>query len=245
MCLIGLKLGSQQLLIAANRDEFHDRPAQPAHWWPDRALYAGRDERAGGTWLGVTAAGRFATVTNVREMQRSAGSRSRGDLALAFLQSAETAADFCQALAANGDDYGGFNLLAYDGQALWWCSNRSDRALQVTPGVHALSNHRLDSPWPKVQWLTRQLAGLSDDAPLDDIVHLLRNADTPPGELPDTGVGEALEQVLAPAFIIGQTYGTRCSTALRIHPAGFEMLELSYDPDGQVVARRNESSHSS
>lgn len=226
------------LSVAANRDEFHHRPAEAARWRGD--LLCGLDLEAGGTWLGVTRQGRFAAVTNFREpiADRTAGNRSRGMLPLGFLESQLPAADYLATLAPEQQEYGAFNLLVYDGASLWYMSNRGADPQPVTPGVHALSNGLLDTDWPK----TRRGAALMADAlgaedPRQSLLDLLTDDALPDDdELPDTGVGLELERLVAPIFIRSATYGTRASTAVQLGRTGLFLAEQRWGPSGQASA---------
>ena len=154
MCLILVAFKTVEdypLLIAANRDEFHARPAQKADWWPDDAdLLGGRDLQAGGTWLGVHRSGKFAAVTNYRDADASKrGRRSRGHLVSEFLQGKLSPSAYIQTL--QGDDFSGFNLLVSDGETLAYLSNRGANSGELAPGLYALSNATLDTPWEKVE----------------------------------------------------------------------------------------------
>ncbi len=244
MCLIGISLqrsaaGEPRVLIAANRDEFHQREAQPAQWWEDEpAIYAGRDLSAGGTWLGVSRSGRFAAVTNVRIPGAARGSRSRGELPVAFLTGEVSAEAFSAAMIKDGDHYGPYNLLVWDGTALWWSSNRQPGAgpqlSAVDDGVHGLSNAGLDTPWPKVRAISSVLER-TDEA--DRLISALADREVPTGELPDTGVGRALEERLAPMFICSPEYGTRCSTVVHLSAGETRVTEVSYDAAGRETGR--------
>jgi uncharacterized protein with NRDE domain len=231
MCLIAIAFRAHpdfHLVVAANRDEWRARPAAPAAWWGEHPdLLAGRDLEAGGTWLGVTRAGRFAAVTNFRDpSERSGSARSRGDLVTSFLLGRAAPHDFVRELASRASDYRGFNLLVGDGERLVCFESRGGMAREVEPGVHALSNHLLDEPWPKVR---RARAAMSaavatgDDGLLFEM--LSDAAPAPDDELPDTGVGLAWERRLAPPLITGVDYGTRVSTVLRLTPSGVVRFE--------------------
>ncbi|HHJ4328633.1 TPA: NRDE family protein, partial [Klebsiella pneumoniae] len=139
------------LLLIANRDEFHARPARPLAEWADApGLFAGRDLSAGGSWLGVNAAGRFAALTNIRNLNAAAGRRSRGELVVNFLRGSLGPQDYLQRLRPQCADYGGFNLLLGDRRQLFHFNAEEGRVLAVPPGVHGLSNAGLNSPWPKL-----------------------------------------------------------------------------------------------
>lgn len=211
------------LILAGNRDEFYARPTEAARW--RGSVFCGLDLRAGGTWLGVTRSGRFAAVTNFREpiQEPGAGARSRGELPWNFLHDDEiTPEDYIQAIATQQSDYGPFNLLAGDRNSLWYVSNRGAAPQAVEPGVHGLSNGLLDTPWPKVargkQLLTH---AIEQGASETDLLALLTDRHQPgDDELPQTGVPNALEKLVAPIFIESAQYGTRCSTLLWLPKTG-------------------------
>ena len=231
MCLILMATGileSFPFVMAANRDEFYARPAAPARWWPDHpGLLAGRDLQAGGTWLGVTRDGRVAAVTNVREpaVPAPASARSRGNLVLDALD--DHAASGGSGLGLDNvvgtiDRYAGLNLIVGSmfGK-LWYCSNRATNQLEpVADGWHGLSNHLLDTPWPKVQRGINLMQAAVGDAgePLDlseRLLDVLRDRElAADGDLPVTGVGIELERQLGSMFIAMEGYGTRCSTVV-------------------------------
>jgi uncharacterized protein with NRDE domain len=219
------------LVVAANRDEFFARPAAPAIWWPDAPdVFAGRDLEAGGTWLGLTRSGRFAGLTNFRDPQRNrAGTPSRGALVAGFLGNTESTAEALARLQREGPRYNAFNLFVSDGDTLGIYESESGAARLLEPGVHALSNHLLDTPWPKARAgkarLFRALQALPDDTPL---VELLRDdRPAPDAELPRTGVSLAWERMLSSAFIRAPGYGTRCSTVIRRDRHGWTHIQES------------------
>ena len=227
MCLIALAWRAHPrypLVLVANRDEFLDRPAAPAHWWSEPPqLLAGRDLEAGGTWLAVGATARFAAVTNYREGQPVAGDRSRGELPVRFVAGDATPEDFVAGLAAQGRRYGGFNLLAGDADSLAWCSNRKAGHQTLPPGIHTLSNHLLNTPWPKSELARLKLQKLlhEDDFDVEALLAILGDrAPFDDHSLPVTGVGLEKERVLSPPFIVSDGYGTRCTTVLRVDLAG-------------------------
>lgn len=211
------------LILAGNRDEFYARPTEAARWRDD--IFCGLDLRAGGTWLGVTRSGRFAAVTNFREplQEPAPGIRSRGDLPLGFLQDANISAEaYCREIERTQNNYGPFNLLVGDRHQLWYLSNRGAAPQPVAPGLHGLSNGLLDTPWPKVARGKQLLAhAIGQGASEADLLALLTDRHQPDAsELPQTGVPDALEKLVAPIFIESAQYGTRCSTLLWLPPSG-------------------------
>ena len=226
------------LVVAANRDEFYARPTAPARFWTDHPeLLAGRDLESGGSWLGVTRDGRFAAVTNYREPGKArTDAPSRGHLVTDFLLGADSPAAYLHRVSARGAEYNGFNLLAGNVSLLGWYSNRADGVKTLTPGVYALSNHLLDTRWPKVERGKSGFESLLDGEILEESLMLDLLADRAVAveeELPDTGVGREWERVLSPIFISSDNYGTRSSTIITIDKEGrARFIERSYGPDG-------------
>jgi uncharacterized protein with NRDE domain len=240
MCLIALAWRAHPdfpLVVAANRDEWRDRPAAPAHWWDDHpAILAGRDLQAGGTWMGVTRARRFAAVTNFRDpSDRRSTALSRGTLVTEFLRGEDTPEAWLARLAASASLYNGFNLLVGDAGSLCYFGSREGEVRAVEPGVHALSNHLLDEPWPKVQ---RARAGMREALGDDGALFALLSDATPAPDdaLPETGVGLARERQLSPILITGADYGTRASTVLRLGAAAARLEERTRDATGTVTS---------
>ena len=225
------------LVVAANRDEFHARPTAVANFWADAPeVIAGRDLEAGGTWLGITRGGRFAAVTNVREPGAAKGLHSRGRLTQAFLEGRQSAADHVGRIEMG--DYSGFNLLVGDGQSLWYCSNRGTKPLELAPGVYGLSNHLLDSPWPKLltarQRFSQALTHLPDREPLFGI--LADDEIVPDSELPDTGIPLDWERRLSAIFVRAEGYGTRASTVVvQAADGSINFEERSFGPGGAAT----------
>lgn len=205
------------IVVAANRDEFFSRPTVPATAWPEAGIIAGRDLKEGGTWMGITRSGRFAALTNYRDPARQReGLKSRGHLVADYLKSDQPPIDWLRARAADGAGYNGFNLIVADGRDLAWASNVSGDCEALKPGVYGLSNHLLDTPWPKLiaarSALAESLNALPDERPLFD---LLRDDTLHPDEaLPRTGVSLEWERLLSSAFVKAPGYGTRSSTVL-------------------------------
>ena len=223
MCLIlisYLNHPDYPLIVASNRDEFYSRPSLPTAYWSDTpGILAGRDLEHGGTWLGVTREGRFAALTNYRDpaINRS-DALSRGQLVAEYLKGNLAPADYLEVMRLNARRYNGFNLLVGDMASLWHFSNITDVATPLSPGVHGVSNHLLDTPWPKVERGTKRLQQALV-APWDeDVLFTLLRDDWRPAdsELPDTGVGLERERVLSPMFIATAGYGTRAMSVLII-----------------------------
>lgn len=236
-------------MIAANRDEFYARPTAAAGPWPDAPqVIGGRDLRAGGSWLGVTRTGRWAAVTNFREPgEYRTEAPSRGDLVGDYLKGDLTPAAYLAGLAPRAQEFNGFNLLVGDRENVRWFSNRGGghplhgRALE--PGVYGLSNHLLDTPWPKVEAGRADLErALETGADPDTILEgLLDRTLADEASLPDTGVPAELERVLSSRFISGTEYGTRCSTVIRIDRDGqAQLLERSFTPPDIVSVSRHD-----
>ena len=229
-------------LVAANRDEFHARPTARAAWWPDHPeILAGRDLQAGGTWLGITRTGRFAALTNYRDPeQRRVDAPSRGALVTAMLESGASVAEGLAYLREVGAHYNGFNLIFSDGERLGIYESVLGSGRELGPGIYGLSNHLLDTPWPKVQnaktRLEAALLGLADTAPLLDLLRDDRPASD--AELPRTGVSLEWERLLSSAFVRAPDYGTRCSTIIRIDAQGRTYFEeWSWNSVGADIGR--------
>lgn len=209
MCLIVFawqKLPGHPLVVAANRDEFHGRPASPAAFWADRpSILAGRDLEAKGTWMGVSRNGRFAAVTNYRGATEPRAAESRGALVTRFLEGNESPGEYLQGIKAS--QYSGFNLLVADGEAFWSMSNRDGPPRRLEPGVYGLGNTLLEA------------------AEVEE-----------PKKRFSAALGAAIEPlfgVLAPSKIVNARYGTRCSTVLIRQGGRIRYAERSFSPDGE------------
>lgn len=242
MCLVLIALNSHPdyaLIVAANRDEFYDRPTAPAGFWEDvPAVLAGRDLKAGGTWLGIDRRGRFAAVTNYRQGRREAAApRSRGHLVSDFLTMDIGAPQAIERARADARLYNGFNLIAGDVCELLYFSNREGRARTLGSGVYGLSNHLLDTPWPKVTSTRSALGALLSGDPselTDGLFALLSDRSRPADEeLPRTGIGLEWERLLSSAFVVSSRYGTRSSTVVLVgRDGGIVFVERSFGPAG-------------
>jgi uncharacterized protein with NRDE domain len=242
MCLILIALDSHpdySLVVAANRDEFYDRPSAAAAFWSDHPdVLGGRDLKAGGTWLGVDRSGRFAAVTNYRQGEREAAApRSRGHLVSDYLTTAVEARAYLERVERDAPLYNGFNLILGDARELFYYSNREGSRRRLGPGIYGLSNHLLDTPWPKVTSGKNALSTLlgSGSELVPDLLRLLSDRSQPADHsLPETGVGLAWERLLSAAFISSSGYGTRSSTVLLVRRDGHVVLvERSFGPEGR------------
>ncbi len=243
MCLLAFayqKETETPLVVASNRDEFYQRPTLPMHWWHDKPILAGRDEQAGGTWLGLSKTGRFAAVTNFRDLNKqkafSIELLSRGDLVVEFLMASTTASEWGAHIQNRSLKYGPFSLLLYDGEELVYCNNQGDPCRKLTPGFYALSNHQLDSPWPKVNYARTQLTELFKSVvpsmeTLPVLVNCLGLKTTYADRvLPDTGIPIEWERRLSSPFITAPEYGTRASTGVIFSKSGaIDIAEQSFD----------------
>ncbi|CRL49990.1 MULTISPECIES: NRDE family protein [Pseudomonas] len=226
---------AQPLIVAANRDEFYARPSLPLAQWPEAPnVYAGRDQEAGGTWLGIGANGRFAALTNIRDPHQPPSRKSRGELVAGFLLGDRSIDDYLSDVVRRYIEYAGFNLLIGNTNELWHFNARESEAVMLPPGVYGLSNAGLDTPWPKLLKARAALEEVLADPQPQALLALLGDAQTAPfTELPDTGVGLATETLLSSVFIASQSYGTRASTALIVQADGTRhMVERSFGPYG-------------
>jgi uncharacterized protein with NRDE domain len=199
------------LVVAASRDEFHARPAARAAFWDDHPqILAGRDLEAKGTWMGVSRSGRFAAVTNYRGGREASAIESRGFLVSRFLDGAPPAGRYTAEVAARGARYSGFNLLAEDGEELWWCSNRDSGPRRLDPGIYGLGNFLLDTP--EVEQPKAQFARAIEPGP----------------------AVETLFGVLAASKIVAPGYGTRCATVLlKCRDSNVRFAERAFDVTGK------------
>ncbi|WP_300628789.1 NRDE family protein [Pseudomonas sp.] len=223
------------LVVASNRDEFYARPSLPLAQWPDAPhVYAGRDQEAGGTWLGVNADGRFAALTNIRDPHQSPSRKSRGELVARFLSGSLPIDDYLAQVNGRSIEYAGFNLLVGTPDQLWHYNANDTEPTRLKAGIYGLSNAGLDTPWPKLLKAKAAFAEILDDPQPQTLLQMLSDPQTAPfAELPDTGVGLATESLLSSVFIASPSYGTRASTALIVNADGTRrMVERSFGPQG-------------
>lgn len=243
MCLLVLAWKHHpryRLILAGNRDEFHERPTAPLNWWQDDPrILGGRDLKAQGTWLGVARSGRFGVVTNFRDLKAPAeNAPSRGHLVPRFLTGGTSPKEFLDDLRGAAPRYSGFNLLVGGTRALYYFSNRGPATPQaLAPGVYGLSNHLLDTPWPKLtRTRERFTAALRQpDIDTDALFALLGDrSSAPEAELPDTGLPKDWERTVSAPFIVNPRYGTRCSSVLLVERNGRTLLqERRFDAAGE------------
>ncbi len=250
MCLIFFSYNLHEryrLVLAANRDEFYERPTKPLDFWEESPhILGGRDMKGMGTWMGITRGGRLAAITNFRDLASlKTDAPSRGLLVSNFLAGKATPETCLEHISHIGHRYNGFNLLIGDGSGLFYYSNRGNCVQKLSPGLYGLCNHLLDTPWPKVEKGKAEFEILleknemkhsscsgPDDEFYENIFKLLGNRNCPPDDtLPDTGVGPAWERILSPLFVFSDTYGTRSSSIVLIERTGkMIFLERTFVP---------------
>jgi len=233
------------LILAANRDEFYDRPSRPSQFWEKPTeILAGRDMRSQGTWLGISRKGRFAAITNFRDPGALLPKApSRGFLVRDFLCGHGSPLTDMERIQADGNRYNGFNLIAGEPEALYYYSNKTSGIQRISPGIHALSNSLIDVPWPKVvrgKNAFKALINGSETIAPDALFQILADTMIPPDDqLPDTRIGLAWERILSPLFIRSEFYGTRASTVVLIERSGRVMFaERVYDPNASAERGR-------
>ncbi|OEU65721.1 MAG: hypothetical protein BBJ57_10125 [Desulfobacterales bacterium PC51MH44] len=245
MCLILLSYDMHpvyRMVFAANRDEYYDRPTGPLTFRDDAPdILAGRDLKHNGTWLGVTRTGRFAAITNFREPAfQISNAPSRGLLVRDFLAAKDSPKSYLEYVKSIGHKHNGFNLLVGDRSELFYYSNRGNNIQRLKPGLYGLSNHLLDTPWPKITKGKSDLEKLlvsNEKIELEDIFSILKDKSYPPDNmLPDTGVGLGWERILSPLFITSKFYGTRSSSIVLMERNGkITFVERTFIPDGEVL----------
>ncbi len=234
MCLIVFSYKTHpkyKFILAANRDEFYDRPTTTVDWWEDHDLLAGRDLKAKGTWMGVDKKGRFAAVTNFRDIKNiKEDVRSRGDLPVNFLIGNQSSEEYSNVVFHGGSQYNGFNLLTMDDE-MAHISNYDKQVNILSPGVYGLSNALLDTPWPKVK-KSKELfqSKIKEDFQLEELIQLMQDDKVASDEdLPPTGLSLEMERAVSAMCIKTSNYGTCCSTAITIDFDGnVNYMEKSY-----------------
>jgi len=241
MCLILLGINSHpdyKLILTGNRDEFYDRPTAKATFWDEApSLLAGKDLLGRGTWFGITKGGRIAAISNYRDPKSvKNGAPSRGRLVSSFLLGNHSPASYLDGLTGEADRYNGYNLIVGRKDRLFWYSNRSNGIKELGPGIYGVSNHLLDTPWPKVIKGKSEFTGLVSRPILagpDEFFNMLTDRTVASDkDLPDTRVGLDRERMLSPIFVSSPDYGTRSSTLLLIDRDNrVTFIERTFDKD--------------
>ena len=237
MCLIFIALkehAEYKMIVAANRDEFYNRKTAAADFWMDQpAILGGRDLEAGGTWLGVSKNGRVSMITNYRDpLNIRANAPSRGHLVSDYLGGNTPSLKYMQKLETVAKDYNGFNLITGNTDQLHYFSNYREGITTMDNGLFGLSNHLLDTPWPKVKKGKEYVRDIiSKPFAAADLFQLLYNEQIATDDLlPDTGVGLPRERALSATFIKSPGYGTRCSTVILVdYDNNVSFAERVYD----------------
>ncbi|HZY80781.1 MAG TPA: NRDE family protein [Cyclobacteriaceae bacterium] len=223
MCLIFVALNHHpiyKLVVASNRDEFYNRRTAAAGYWDDFPnVVGGRDLEAGGTWMGMSTGGKISMLTNYRDPAHiMKGAPSRGHLVADYLEQEVNADDYTKLVRAKAAQYNGFNMILGTIDELWYISNYKDGITKLSNGLYGLSNHLLDSPWPKVVKGKKKLAPLlgKSDINAEDLMSFLYDDERATEDLPNTGVSPELERALSSMFIKTPNYGSRCSTVVLV-----------------------------
>lgn len=246
MCLITFaykKHPKYELILAGNRDEFYDRPTRSARFWKEEGqsdLLAGKDLKAGGTWLGINKDGRWGALTNYRDPTIiKKDPPSRGELVTDYLTSDNSAIEYLQDLSTTAQNYNGFNLLLWDSGHFYHFSNQSKRMTTIEPGIHGISNALLDTSWPKLNRANNKLEELisSENIEKEKLFDLLQDqTKAADDDLPVTGIPRDLEKAISSIFIKTESYGTRCSTILLIDKNGnVEFTERTFKPGSSDI----------
>lgn len=248
MCLITFSYKQHpdyDLIFAANRDENYSRPARPAQFWENHPdILAGKDLKAGGTWMGITKRGAFAALTNYRDPEiKKENPPSRGHLVLDYLKNDGDPVDYLKKLAQKADQYKGFSILAGTIDKLAYYTNQENNVQLLERGLYGLSNHLLDTPWPKIKRAKAQLNQIiqKDSISEDALFDLLADErEAPEDQLPDTGIPKDMEKKVSPIFIKSEGYGTRCSTILLIgRNSRVTFSERWFKPGTQQIVDEN------
>lgn len=224
MCLLFLSIDNHpnyKLILAGNRDEFYNRRTASAQYWDDHVnIIGGRDLEAGGTWLAMTKGGKIGMVTNYRDPYNiNPNAPSRGHLVSDFLIGDESPDDYLKYVSAMGKKYNGFNLILGNATHLWYYSNYKDGIEKLSPGFYGLSNHLLETAWPKVLRGKEKIRPILVDPVIDpeEILDALYDDETAAeAMLPKTGLPIDRERALSSMFIKSEGYGSRCSTVILI-----------------------------
>ena len=237
-----------QIIIAANRDEYYERPSESLNFWKDNPkILAGRDLKCFGTWLGITRDGRFSAVTNYRDPKAvKEGRPSRGLLVKEYLETDIRPGDYLKEVKKHAMEYNPFSLIVGDREELWYYSNKASDIKKLGSGIYGLSNHLLDTPWPKVKKAKLGIKKIIEEGDVDveKIFCLLKDRSIPPDdELPDTGVGYEKERMLSPIFIQSPDYGTRSSSVILMEKNKVHFFEQNYLVSSSVAEEKRVEFH--
>ena len=250
MCLITFSYKTHpfyKLIVAANRDEFYERPTRPAQFWTQEQLpniLAGKDLKANGTWMGVSKNGKWGDLTNFRDPSNiNEDAPTRGDLVLDFLKSDLNERAYLKEVKENRKKYNGFNLLIGSENSLYHFSNETNSVTEIEPGIHGVSNALLNTSWPKLDQAKKDLKNitLSENFSKEELFNILKNPEKAPDEkLPSTGIPYEWEKAISSIFIKTDNYGTLCSTILLVDYEGnAEFIERRYKTGSNEVINEN------
>ena len=222
-----------ELVVAANRDEFFHRPTACAHYWQDEPkIFGGRDLLAEGTWLAVSTDGRFGVVTNWSDKEiEVTPERSRGDLIWNFLRGDKPAGEFIEEVEWH--KYQGVNLILYDQSGLFYANNRELDMREMGPGYYGITNTHIDDHWERAMYGIHMLKQIDVESSVEPLLHMLRHEDEGLG-------GEVQAHARSSCFILGESYGTRSSTALIFSGSRVHFCEQSWGPLGVQQGRVDE-----
>ena len=246
MCIVALAwqvLPNLPLCLISNRDEFYHRPTKPLHHWPS-GIIAGQDERAYGTWLGVTAHGRWAVLANHRDGRDQRDyATSRGNLVVQYLQSTCSPMTYARQLESEMMQYAGFNLIIGTPTQAVHISNRGDGIKPLAHGVYVMSNGLMSEHWQKCAHLrkryTQELLPIAQQQLLNHQDLSALSASLAPiawqlledkhqldfDQLPETGISAEWEKQLSSTFIHTEHYGTRVSNFLLLSDTQLQWQE--------------------
>lgn len=250
MCLIAFSYKTHpkyKLILAANRDEFYQRPTRSAQFWTDEHfpnILAGKDLKANGTWMGVSKSGKWGALTNYRDPSNiKEDAPTRGALVLDFLKSNGSITEYLTGLRKSAGEFNGFNLLLGNKDKLFHYSTQSDSITEIEAGIHGVSNALLDTSWPKLDNAKQELERITSERSFDkeDLFQILKNpAVASDDNLPSTGIPHELEKAISSIFIKTENYGTLCSTLLLIDYEGnAEFTERRYDSRSSEIIEEN------
>lgn len=248
MCLIVLACNyhpDYKLILAANRDEFYDRPALPAHFWKEDPILAGKDLKEGGTWCGITKTGRIAAITNYRNLKAiKKNAVSRGKIVTDYLTGTSAPELYSKGLADSANQYNGYSLIFGSQSELFFFSNQNKKLIKLESGIYGASNHLLDTPWFNVKRgkeLLKNAVNKGDNI-IDDLFTMLSDKTiSPEDELPETGLPKDVERNISSIFVETPDYGTRSSIVVLIDKNDkVTFIEKSLDTNKEWITNKFE-----